>query len=159
MGYKRILVALDGSKLAESSIQHVVHIAQPGAHIRLLSVMSEGQVDEIAALAAASAMPPGGMHVNWPNVQSADPHADRAREEYLRSVREWLPDFDVTIDVRPGDIVDTIVSVAQGNYEVIVMATHARTGLSRIALGSIAEGVLHRAAVPVLIIPAKAVSA
>lgn len=158
MGYRRILVALDGSKLAEATIKHVVQVAQPGAHIRLLSVMADNDVSEIASLASAVAQPIA-PHVQWPQVSPAEPHAERAREEYLRGVREWLEDFDVTIDVRPGDVVDTIVSVARDNYDVIVMATHGRTGLSKIALGSIAEGVLHRASCPVLIIPAKAAGA
>lgn len=37
--------------------------------------------------------------------------------------------------------------------ELVVMATHARRGLSRVALGSVTEGVIRRSPVPVLAVP------
>ncbi|GBD31051.1 hypothetical protein HRbin32_02168 [bacterium HR32] len=39
--------------------------------------------------------------------------------------------------------------------DLIVMGTHGRTGLPRVLLGSVAETVLRRASVPVLVVPAR----
>ncbi len=160
MGYKKILVTLDGSKLAELALSHVIEVAASGAQVHLLSVMAEDRVSEIAALASAMSQPVTVTKEQWPPLHtSSDPRAIYAREDYLRQVSEWLEQVGlrVSVEVRPGNIVDTIVSVARDGFEVVVMVTHGRTGLSRVALGSVAEGVLHRSPCPVLIIPASAV--
>jgi nucleotide-binding universal stress UspA family protein len=157
MGYKKILVTLDGSKLAELALQHTLEVAAPGAQIHILSVMAEDRVSEIAALASAMGQSVTITSEQWPPLRpTTDPRLVHAREDYLRQVGEWLEQvgMEVTVEVRPGNVVDTIVSVARDDFDVIVMATHGRTGLSRVALGSVAEGVLHRSPCPVLIIPA-----
>jgi nucleotide-binding universal stress UspA family protein len=159
MGYQRILVTLDGSKLAEKALQHVLEIAAPRAQIHILSVMAEDRISEIAALAGAMGQSVAMSGDQWPPIRpSTDPRAHHAREDYLRQVGEWLEQvgMEVTVEVRPGNIVDTIVSVARDDFDVVVMVTHGRTGLTRVALGSVAEGVLHRTPCPVLIIPASA---
>jgi nucleotide-binding universal stress UspA family protein len=57
--------------------------------------------------------------------------------------------------VRIGIPVDEIVATARDRgAQPIVMGTHGRLGLSRAILGSVAEGVVRHAAVPVLVIPA-----
>jgi nucleotide-binding universal stress UspA family protein len=157
MGYQKILVTLDGSKLAELALQHTLEVAAPGAQIHLLSVMAEDRVSEIAALASAMGQSVAITNEQWPPLRpTTDPRLIHAREDYLRQVSEWLEQvgMEVTVEVRPGNVVDTIVSVARDGFDVIIMATHGRTGLSRVALGSVAEGVLHRSPCPVLIIPA-----
>lgn len=53
--------------------------------------------------------------------------------------------------VQMGDPADTILDVAEvGQFDLIVMGTHGRTGLRRMILGSVAEQVSRRAACPVL---------
>lgn len=53
--------------------------------------------------------------------------------------------------MRVGDPVDEIVRLAgEEKVEMIVMATHGRTGLSRVLMGSVAEGVVRKANCPVL---------
>jgi nucleotide-binding universal stress UspA family protein len=157
MGYRNVLVTLDGSKLAERALEPVLQIANQKANIHLLSIMSEDRTSEIAALASAIVQPHGARDENWPPIQSPrDPRAVHAREAYLEEVREWLESlgYSVTIEVRPGNVVETILSVARDRFDVIVIASHSRTGLSKIALGSVAEGVLHKSPCPIRIIPA-----
>lgn len=160
MGYSRILVTLDGSKLAEAALQHVREIAKPHAQIHLLSVLADDRITEIASLASAIAQPLNLEQV--PGVQSGrDPKAVHARQDYLRQLADGLAkaDFEVTTEVRPGNVVDMIVSVARDGFEIVVMASHGRTGFSKMALGSVAEGVLHKSPCPVLIIPVRTAKA
>ncbi len=162
MGYRKVLITLDGSKLAELALQHVIKVAEPGAQIHLLSIMAESRTSEIATLANAIAQPAVAQREAWPPLRGAtDPRAVHAREDYLKQVSDWVEQlgFEVTTEVRPGSVVETIVSVARDGFDVIIIATHGRTGLSKVALGSIAEGVLHRAPCPVLIIPTSAANA
>jgi len=159
MGYSKVLITLDGSKLAELALQQVIKVTEPGAQVHLLSIMAESPTSEIATLATAIAQ--SNQHTNeaWPPLHGAgDPRAVHARQDYLNKVSDWIEQlgFEVTTEVRPGSIVETIVSVARDGFDVIIIATHGRTGLSKVALGSIAEGVLHRAPCPVLIIPTSA---
>jgi nucleotide-binding universal stress UspA family protein len=75
-------------------------------------------------------------------------------EAYLDSVREASGDSSWNLLVRPGNPGDTIVAVAEElDADLIVMASHARSGLSRILLGSVAEEVLRHAHRPLLVLP------
>jgi nucleotide-binding universal stress UspA family protein len=162
MGYKKILLTLDGSKMAELALQHIVKVVEVGAQIHLLSVMAEGRTSEVAALAGAIAEPLALPKAAWPPLSGAhDAQAVSAREIYLKQVADWVGQlgFEVTTEVRSGNVVETIVSVAREGFDVIVIVTHGRTGIKKVALGSIAEGVLHRTPCPMLIIPASAVNA
>jgi nucleotide-binding universal stress UspA family protein len=162
VGYNKVLVTLDGSKLAELALQHIIKVVEAGAEIHLLSVMAEGRTSEVASLASAIAEPLTMPKSAWPPLSGApDAQAVSAREMYLKQVADWMGQlgYEVTTDVRPGNIVETIVSVAREGFDVIVIVTHGRTGIKKVALGSIAEGVLHRAPCPMLIIPASAVNA
>ena len=56
--------------------------------------------------------------------------------------------------VATGNVVAKILeAVAQTGSKWIVMGSHGRSGLDRLFMGSIAEGVLHRATVPVMVVP------
>jgi len=55
--------------------------------------------------------------------------------------------------VEIGPVVETIITVAEGEgADLIAMASHGRTGLSRVFYGSIAAGVLQRVDRPLLLI-------
>jgi nucleotide-binding universal stress UspA family protein len=156
MGYRKILVTLDGSKLAEQALKQVIQIAEPGAQIHLLSIMAPDRVSEIAALASAAGQAFQPLDSQWPPLHGPDdPHASDARRSYLEQVSEWLQqaEYPVTVEVREGKaIIESILNVARGGYEAIVMATHGRTGIGRAVLGSITQGVLAQAPCPVLVI-------
>ena len=60
------------------------------------------------------------------------------------------------VEVITGDpAVEIIVAAAEHRADLIVMATHGRTGLSRFFLGSVAERVVRESTVPVLTIRAE----
>ncbi len=57
------------------------------------------------------------------------------------------------LDVRVGPVVPTILSAAASTQsDLILLGTHGRTGLARLVLGSVAEGVAHQAHVPVMLV-------
>jgi universal stress protein A len=85
--------------------------------------------------------------------------------EPLKSrLRELVPanhKGKIDIAIGDGDPADEILSEARRQHcDLIVMATHGRSGLGRLLLGSVAEAVLRRSPCPVLTIkPAKTESA
>jgi nucleotide-binding universal stress UspA family protein len=83
--------------------------------------------------------------------------ADTARWSLERFAGEKIkPDLNITLAVRLGDPVDEIVRFAEEERaDMIVMATHGRTGLSHALMGSVAEKVVRRSTVPVLTVKPK----
>jgi nucleotide-binding universal stress UspA family protein len=86
------------------------------------------------------------------------------RSEEGKKMMEWLATFEVRGDVAahgclmPGvrsDVPDAIIEVVKSReYDLIVMATHARHGLSLLKWGGVTEKVMRRAPCPVVTIPA-----
>lgn len=79
-----------------------------------------------------------------------------ASQAQLARLRERLPaDLPVEIDVVVGSSeAEKIAEYAQRNgFDYIAMATHGRSGLRRMMLGSTAEDVLRRSTVPLLLFP------
>lgn len=153
MGYRRILVTLDGSKLAEQALKHVVEVAALGAQIHLLSVMAEDPVSEVAALSKATHQAGQLGKDQWPPLPKPDDiHAKNARRDYLEQAGEWLEqlDYSVSTDVRSGEVIPTILEVARKGFDLIVMATHNRSGTERMLISSVTAGVLANAPCPVL---------
>jgi nucleotide-binding universal stress UspA family protein len=69
-------------------------------------------------------------------------------EEFTRKQTDYM---DVNVRIVEAHPVDAILKAAQdANADLIVMGTHGRSGLNRLMLGSVAEGVLRESKVPVL---------
>ena len=59
--------------------------------------------------------------------------------------------FAVSTDVRMGDPVTTVCEVGK-NHDLIVVSSHGRKGLNRFMLGSVSDGIVHRAGCSVLLV-------
>ena len=80
-------------------------------------------------------------------------------QRYLAEVAEGLAKKGVKagIAVMMGEAAEQIVDFARSeNAELIIMASHGRSGFSRWAMGSVAEKVFHGSSVPILLVKAKA---
>ena len=137
--YQRILVPLDGSTLAEGVLPHVQALVKSlGAELVLLRV------------AFTHAFP------------GADPiqsqvTAVQEAEDYVSRLAKRLREDGVRAEakVRYGDPVEEILDhVTWDHIDLIAMATHGRTGLTRVVMGSVAEHVLRRTSVPMLLMRA-----
>ncbi len=61
--------------------------------------------------------------------------------------------YAVTVELRTGDPVTEIVAASQ-TVSLIAMATHARTAIGQLLLGSVAQAVMVQVDIPVLLLPA-----
>jgi nucleotide-binding universal stress UspA family protein len=139
--YKRALVPLDGSMVAESIIPFILEIAGP------LDM-------EVALVRVLVPAPPmaveGTRHVVIED--AAKLRADA--EKYLASIAADLhaKGVSVTTAVRRGEPVAEILAAAREvDADLIAMTTHGRSGLSRLLFGSVAAAVLSHAEVPVFL--------
>lgn len=140
--YKKILVPLDGSKLAEAALPHAEAIAKSeGAEIVLLRVPM-APASEFFARDPAIAV----------KIQQ-DEEAEAAG--YINAKMEELKkdNIKVTAITQLGAVPDTILAVADDTHaDMIAMSTHGRTGMQRWLLGSVADRVVHHAHIPVMLI-------
>lgn len=142
--YKRILVPLDGSTLAERALPVAARLARAsGGTVSLVRVLNT----EPASLPSA-----GGK----PNLVQTISESDRVMaDSYLKEVTasDTLKGIPVKTEVAVGLVAPTILSVAATHFaDIIVICSHGFTGVSRWVLGSVAEKVARYSAIPVLVL-------
>ena len=165
----RVLVAVDGTKIAESALGAIGSWARESkAEVVLLTVRKPGSVHETMPDNAIHEMTPRGT----PSGQSLPAFgvpsgiASEDRTQALERVRvdtenelhalaqRYLGAAPHSVVVQwSDDVVGAIAATAEAqNVDFIAMGTHGRSGLSHVLMGSVAEGVLRRATVPVLMV-------
>ena len=143
--YKKVLVPLDGSDLAECALTH------------LKSLFKDGSVGEVTLLNIVT------IDIPWGDLESGHFNFDALREEVFTSSKKYLAKMESglvllgmkvkTVSMEANRPAETIVEYAKKNgIELILMATHGHTGFKRLMLGSVASGVLNQSSVPVLLI-------
>ena len=138
--YKRILLTLDRSALAEQALPHAVTLAR--------ACQAELELVSVVPVLEREAMFDAGGNVDW-DAQVRD------FEEYLAGVASRIQEAGLSVrsEVRRGDIAEEILRHAdEQQIDLIVMSTHGRSGLGRWVYGSIADRVLRFSPVPVLLI-------
>lgn len=155
--YKKVVVPLDGSKLAECVLPHVEPIAKGCGteEVTLVSVteriIGSGQKTLIHATATLPAKEPV---VRMPVVVGK---MQRQAERYLSRIAKRLnkKGIKVRTEVLLGDPAHEIVSFTEENGgDLIIMASHGRSGVSRWTHGSVAERIFRASKVPVLTVRA-----
>jgi nucleotide-binding universal stress UspA family protein len=147
--YKKILVALDGSTLAEKGLASALETAKqnPGSNIVLISVMQTSALGE--------GLTYGGL--SYAQLQSQVNQAlQDSTQKYLDTmVNKYRGQgIDLQSVIGTGDAGNEIVNYADKNkIDLIVITTHGRSGLGKMFLGSVASKVISLATVPVLVIP------
>ncbi len=99
-------------------------------------------------------------------VTAPDPEVEQRRHaaaeiELAETARDVVAEeVDLHLDIRHGDPAEEILAAAEDlGADLVVIATHGRSGLKRLLFGSVAEAVVRRAACPVVTIRAQAASA
>jgi nucleotide-binding universal stress UspA family protein len=143
---RRILVALDGSELAEFILPYaeaMMKQSDPGSiEILLLSVCDPTLP---ATYYAPAPCDWDEMVQDW----------KRQDERYLAKIEKQLrgSGLNVRSEMLTGKPAETIVEDASKNRaSLIVMSTHGRSGLGRWVFGSVSEKVLHGVTIPILLL-------
>jgi nucleotide-binding universal stress UspA family protein len=150
IGLRRILVPLDGSGLARQALPVAVELAtRARAELILLQV-----VVPPAELGPVLAMP------GRPLAAATDMLTpERAQvQQHLSGVAEQLarPNVTITALAPMGEPAEAIVrQAAECRADLIVMATHGRSGIRRWLRGSVADKVLHATSTPLLLVRAQ----
>lgn len=142
----KIMVPLDGSSFGEFALPLAVSLAKrSGALLHLVHV----DVPLVSAYAGG----PGGPFVSAPGLEAE--RYERARD-YLAAVQQRVvatPGISATCEILDGPVSATLVEYAESaGIDLIVMTTHGRGPLVRLWLGSVADGLVRRATVPLLFV-------
>ena len=148
--YKRIAVAVDGSKSSEAALEEAVKLARDvQATVLLLHVCEEMPM----------ALDPEGMGlIQMNDIAKVIAEAGKALLERNRSK---LAAQDISVETKlvesyGGRVGNVISQEAQKlNADLLVVGSHGRTGVDRLLLGSVAEGVSRSATMPVLLVRVK----
>ena len=139
--FKKIIVPLDGSALAEHALEPALELARcSAAEVILLRVIL---LEDVAKRVF------GGYRYRWEGWESSLAQQHYEAERYLSSVLmsracTGLRIHPKVIVASPAqDVADTIIDVVdQDAADLIVMATHGRSGLQRWWYGSVSEKVI-----------------
>jgi len=147
--YKKVLVPLDGSALAECTLSHVKNL------------IKDGSVGEVTILNVVKVDLPWAAMMTEQESKRIDINSIRqplfaASKKYLGDIQSRLGSEGIKVKTeslesnRPAD---TITEYAKKNgMDMIIIGTHGNTGLKKLMVGSVAFGVLHQSLVPVLLI-------
>jgi len=158
--YKRILLTHDGSELAEAATEHAATLAKAtGAPVLLLQVIDS--VAQILAQTASLAAEPAAAGAIAANVAEEAVQAQQAAAqknlEALQAALERAGVAKVETMIMEGSPGDAVVSCAEEHgCDLIVIATHGRSGIKRAILGSVADHVVrHTRNAAVLLVRSK----
>ena len=146
--YQRILVPIDGSETSLRALQEAIRLGYSAAQLRLVYV-----VEDVYALDAE-----GYAVIDFDALQQAARHTGErtlalAAEKVRQAGKRAEADLLETGGQRIASVIES--EARRWQADLIVIGTHGRTGLSRLLLGSVAEGVVRVASVPVLLIRAE----
>lgn len=149
--FKRILVPVDGSPTSDRGLAHAIKLARSQkAALCVLHVVDEGAIVQHADLGAAvdviekllASLRDGGSKI----IAKAE----------ARAAKQGIKARAILVENVARNVADLIVENAgKWRADLIVMGTHGRRGITRMVMGSAAEGVVRSAAVPVLLVRAR----
>ncbi len=142
---RHLLVALDGSDLAEAMLPTAAEMAELlGARLTLVRVVEPpgGQPSD-----------PSGLFIPWPDKRLTDRMRDEA-DAYLERLAAPIRERGLDVRTRVAIHTDPAASVLQEantlGCDLVALETHGRRGLSRLILGSTTDKVVRGAAAAVL---------
>ena len=139
----RILVPVDFSASSDRSVAYAIQLADRfGAAVELLHVIEDP--NRATAWASEAFVPP------LPDVLHELTATTRRR---LSEMQQTVADKGVTattVITQGAPAAGILDHLANNRFDLVVMGTHGRTGLSHVLLGSVAEHVVRKSPCPVL---------
>lgn len=148
--YKKIMVALDGSKLAESVLPHLETVIKGSEFPEVIVVQAVEPLSIPYGLEAAKL-------TSLEQLKEFEIHQKADAEKYLKEIVARLSKTGANIKAQViyGKAAEALSDYASKNdIDLVIVATHGRSGVSRWVLGSVADRLIRSLGVPVLVVRA-----
>jgi len=146
--YKKIMVPLDGSELAECVLPHVEAFIE-ACHVNHFVF--------VRVVEPAATFYSGDYPISPEVMKEKETAGEKIARDYLDQLVSRL-DYDNTelhFEVLVGNVAESLADYSEINeFDLILIATHGRSGVSRWVRGSIADKVLRSSKIPVLMVRA-----
>ncbi len=147
--YRKILVPLDGSELAECVFPHIKEVVKGSESAEVILF----RVCEPPVLLADY---PSDLRPRWEeHVKQETAHTQQQCRIYLDDTEKRLKKTGVNVRTESGlgNPAELIVDyAAKNNVDLIIIASHGRSGIMRWAYGSTADKILRASKVPVMVV-------
>ena len=146
--YEHILVALDGSELAECVLPHAAAIATGCSVTRVTLVRVVTPLKLIGGIES---------HISPEERHRLEKDSMGVATRYLEERAQTLTEQGLQVECETlfGNAVEQVIDFAtKHEVDLIIIAAHGRSGVSRLFLGSVADRILGAARVPVLMVRA-----
>ncbi|HEY0665554.1 MAG TPA: universal stress protein [Gallionella sp.] len=143
--YQRILVPVDGSDTSARALQEAAKLADGKAKLRLVYVLEDAYPLDTEAYS----------FIDTEALHEAMRHTgERLLAQAASSVQAAATVVETALLEAGGHRIPSVIDDDAKHWQadLIVLGTHGRSGLSRLLLGSVAEGVVRGTATPVLLI-------
>lgn len=152
--FRRILVPLDGSKLAEQALETALVLGAPGeVEYILITVVEPPQLSTPSVMMAVAAAETGTTAEALAQIATL---RQTVAEQYLGLVGDELRQRGTTVRthvaVHPRPAQGILEYAATSGADLIAVATHGLGGLARFLVGSVADKVIRGASAPVLVV-------
>ena len=146
--YKRILIAVDGSPTSAHALRHAIGLAKGlSAALRVVHVVDMGVLPLGPELAI--------------DISAVTQARRAAGERVIKQAQETCQADGIEAETRlletgtPAERIASAIADEASAWpaDLVVVGTHGRTGVQRLLLGSVAEGIARVSPAPVLLIP------
>ncbi|MFB6108881.1 MAG: universal stress protein [Haloplanus sp.] len=138
---QKVLVPVDESEQAKKALDYAIE------------THGEGDITLLHVLSVPSRIHPLRKS-GYEGIEQVVEDAKEDAEQLLGELQSRAAEqgVDVTTDTAQGSVAKEIVAYAEeGDFDLIVIGSHGRSGASRVLLGSVAESVARRSSLPVVI--------
>lgn len=143
--YQHILIPVDGSPTSECALQEALKLAQPENTQLALVFVVENLLNKEG-------------YIIYPELQeSIRSKGKKILEEAQKLVQQTGKTAEIKLLEASNEPISSVILAEAKRWpaDLIVIGTHGRTGFSRLIFGSVAEGVVRKSHIPVLLIRGK----
>ncbi len=149
--FKKVLVPLDGSKVAESALAHIKNMAWEGSIEKVILLT----ITQVKFPVPDIVLPEVGILQGLDSKEPQQAELNRYRN-YLKRMKNQLRSEGIKAEAVVSEGNDpaknTVDFCEENNVDLIVIATHGYRGMKKLFLGSVASKVMHESRIPVLLI-------
>jgi len=154
MKIRKILIGIDESEFSRYAAAYAFDIAHTyNAEVGLVHIVEPIIVPTDTQDGLLGGMP-YDPNINLPGTELETLQTERSAALLDQTAKEWGEGLEIAHFTQYGSTAEGIIECSQEfNADLIVLGTHRRTGIDKFFLGNVAEQVVNKSLIPVLVVP------